>query len=209
MPPTKLRGISPLLLIMLTGCAWTVKPPAKVSDPVSVYLTDYGRHTSLIMPLSDDHLIEYAVGDWDWFAVNQNDSWSAVRAVTFSRGATLGRRLFVKTDNLHELKRLSGADRLVELRVDGHRVRKLTDLLDRQYTARMDTWHFNPLTHLDHVRSDRPYWGLNNCNNYTAAWLRQLNCNVSGWTILSNFKLSSPPPASSTQPVATSDAAAD
>jgi hypothetical protein len=102
-------------------------------------------------------------------------------------------------DDLPELKRLSGADRLVRLRVSESRVRKLTDLLDRQYTQRIDTWQFNPLTHMDHVRSDRPYWGLENCNNYTAAWLRELGCGVKGWTVLSNFRVDSPAQAPATQ----------
>src|SRR5678810_1032518 len=101
-----------LLILPLAGCTWTVRNSSKVADPVSIYLTDYGRHTSLIMPVSDSRMVEYAFGDWDWFAANQNSSFSAVRALTFSRGSTLGRRFYLKTDNLNELRRLSDADRI-------------------------------------------------------------------------------------------------
>jgi hypothetical protein len=177
-----------LLVLPLAGCSWTVKNSAQVDDPVAIYLTDYGRHTSIIMPVSDSMMVEYAFGDWDWFAANQNDSFSGVRALTFSRGSTLGRRFYVKTDDLNELMRLSDAQRVARLTAPSPRVKKLSDRLDRAYMKHIDTWRFNELTHLDHVRSDRHYWGLDNCNQLTATWLRELGLKVSGISVFSNFK---------------------
>ena len=193
-----LRRILPLVLLTLAaGCAWTVRPPNNVADSVPIYLTDYGRHTSVIMPLSDQHMVEYAFGDWNWFAKNESSGLSAVRALLFSKGSTLGRRYFVKTNDVGELMRLSGAERVEKLAASREKVKRLTDRLDRAYTKRIDTWHFNPLTHLDHVRSSRHYWGLDNCNNVTASWLRELGVQTSGWPILSKFKVdrASPEPA--------------
>jgi hypothetical protein len=180
--------LAALLALPLAGCSWTVKNSSQVPDPVSIYLTDYGRHTSLIMPVSDSMLVEYAFGDWDWFAANQNDSFSGVRALTFSRGSTLGRRFYVNTDDLNELRRLSNAKRLARLTAPRERVKRLTDRLDRAYMKHIETWRFNELTHLDHVRSDRHYWGLDNCNQLTATWLRELGLEVSGISVFSNFK---------------------
>jgi hypothetical protein len=197
--PRLLRWIALVPLILaLTGCAWSVMPPSNVSDPVVVYLTDYGRHTSLIMPVSDKHLVEYAFGDWNWFAKNENSAFSGMRALLFSQGSTLGRRFFVHTDDIDELMRLSGAERVVRFGASRDRVKKLTERLDRAYMKRIDTWHFNPLTHLDHVRSDRRYWGLDNCNNVTANWLRELGVHVSGWPLLSKFKV--PPEVQQAEP---------
>ena len=188
-----MRLIAVMALVLFSGCAWSVKSPPRPTDAAPIYLTDYGRHTSVIMPVNDRHMVEYAYGDWDWFAVGQNSSFSAVRALLFSQGSTLGRRWFVNIDDLDELKRLSGADRVVRLRVPRQRIPRLVEQLDREYTKHIDTIHFNPITHLDHVRSDRHYSAFDNCNNMTARWLRALGCDIGGWTIWSNFTLKDPP----------------
>jgi len=43
-----------LLLILIAtgagGCATTVVPPPHPFEPVPVFLTDYGRHSSLLLP---------------------------------------------------------------------------------------------------------------------------------------------------------------
>ena len=71
-----------MVLLSLTGCSWTVRPPAHPSSPVNVYLTDYGRHTSLILPTPDNRLAEYAFGDWDFFALGHAGFLNGIRALT-------------------------------------------------------------------------------------------------------------------------------
>ena len=44
-----------LLLLLLVpvgvgGCQHVIEPPATVSDPVRVFVVDYGRHASLALP---------------------------------------------------------------------------------------------------------------------------------------------------------------
>src|SRR4051794_37158104 len=52
----------------VTGCGGPVRPPANVRDPVPIYVTDYGRHSTLLLPTDDGRLEEFAFGDWDWLA---------------------------------------------------------------------------------------------------------------------------------------------
>jgi hypothetical protein len=58
-------------LLLCGGCTTTIVPPRAPADPVSVYVTDYGRHSSILLPDPRGHLTEYAFGDWNWFALRQ------------------------------------------------------------------------------------------------------------------------------------------
>src|SRR4051812_31909619 len=81
-----------LLSLFQTGCATTVIPPARPYDPVTVYLTDYGRHSSVIIPSPQGGYDEWAFGDWEFFALGHTQTWIAIRAMLHSPQATLGRR---------------------------------------------------------------------------------------------------------------------
>jgi hypothetical protein len=43
-----------------------------------------------------------------------------------------------------------------------------------------------------HVKDSEIYSGLHDCNDLTADWLRDMGCEVDGFTTLSKFKLASP-----------------
>src|SRR5689334_13559900 len=51
------------------GCGGTITPPRAVRDPVPVYVADYGRHATLLLPVEDGGLEEFAFGDWRWLAM--------------------------------------------------------------------------------------------------------------------------------------------
>src|SRR5687768_7285716 len=74
------------------GCATTIRPPADPKDPVSVALIDYGYHASLALPAGPGTSVEYAYGEWEWFARN-NDAWYRVfPALCWPTRGALGRR---------------------------------------------------------------------------------------------------------------------
>src|SRR4051812_19057915 len=82
-----------LLSLFQTGCATKVIPPGRPNDPVTVYLTDYGRHSSVIVPSIKGHgYDEWSFGDWEFFALGHTQWWIAIRAMLHSPQATLGRR---------------------------------------------------------------------------------------------------------------------
>src|SRR5439155_10764301 len=81
-----------LLLILAGGCSATIIPPASPSNSQTIYVADYGRHSSILLPEPDGKFTEYAWGDWEWFALGDTSAPSAVRAVLFSDSSTLGQR---------------------------------------------------------------------------------------------------------------------
>src|SRR5688572_19702598 len=88
-----------LLLTLLTGvastgggCATTVRPDARPIDPVAVFLTNYGVHSSLMLPTPDGRFVEYSFGDYGYAALNHGGPHNALRALFVSGQSGIGRR---------------------------------------------------------------------------------------------------------------------
>src|SRR5829696_8933380 len=159
------------LLMLAGGCTSTVIPPKRVTDPAAVFLTDYGRHSSLLLPDREGRLVEYAFGDWDWFAVNKNKSTDALRALFASRGSTLGRRVLPNVDETVELARLTNAAKVSRFEVERERALRLQDDLSHAYRMHAATEVFNPASSLYFVRVPENYWMFHNCNHVAARWM--------------------------------------
>jgi len=192
------RLIVLLMLLPLAGCATTVIPPQNPSDPVPIYLTDYGRHSSLLLPVTQTQYVEYAFGDYQWFARGNTTWWTGLRALLGSPQATLGRRTIVIKDDrtdpqilLEQMKRKLDCHRVTRIEVSRPRVSALVFELDGRFrtSARMHRPVYNPGTGLDHVPDSEHYWGLHNCNHVTAGWLRRLGCEIRGPAITSKFRV--------------------
>ena len=192
MPERTLLPILLLMTLITSGCTWRVHPPASVADPARVYLLDYGRHSSIVMPAPNRDLVEYAFGDWNWFAANKNDPFHAIGALFFSGSSTLGRRFLQPVADINTLVKMTGAHRGEGFDVSAERAAALAASLDQSYRNDLDTKIFNPRTGLDHVRSDEPYGLIHNCNSETAKWLRSIGCDVDGTTLYSHFKVIAP-----------------
>src|SRR5262245_23066644 len=84
-----------ITVLHAVGCSATIVPPADPVNPVPVAITDYGRHASLVLPdESGRGSVEYAFGDWNWFAAGKNTPCDAAGALFASGQATLGRNIF-------------------------------------------------------------------------------------------------------------------
>ena len=191
-----------LLSMFQAGCATTVIPPVRPHDPVTVYLTDYGRHSSIIIPSLKGGYDEWAFGDWEFFALGHTQMWIAIRAMLHSPQATLGRRHIdnaaaVSQESL--MKALGDCRRLMKFDASRLRADALELELDTQFRNASMTPLQSKYSNLSHVKDPQPYWVLHNCNHVTAHWLRRLGCEVCGPAIYSNFKLSelSPQPQAS------------
>ncbi|WP_428938611.1 hypothetical protein [Fontivita pretiosa] len=187
-----------LVLLPLAGCTTTVIPPQNPSDPVPIYLTDYGRHSSLLLPVTQTQYVEYAFGDYEWFARGNTTWWVGLRALLNSPQATLGRRTIIIKDArmdqqtlLEQMKRELDCARVTRMEVSRPRVSALVFELDGRFrnSARVHRPVYNPGTDLDHVPDGEHYWGLHNCNHVTAGWLRRLGCEVRGPAITSKFRV--------------------
>jgi hypothetical protein len=184
-----------LLLLIGQGCTTTVIPPRRETlrceAGTDVYLADYGRHSGLLFPAREGMLVEFAFGNFAWFAMNQNDWHNAFGSLFFSAGSALGRReLRITTDNGRDpadVKRATGAAKITRIHVSADRAAELRDGLNLAYAQQASTEVFNPASEMYFVRVREPYSVFHNCNHVTARWLRRLGCDVDGLAATSKF----------------------
>ena len=187
------RLIVLLLATLGGGCAAKVIPPMHPASPVAVYVTDYGRHSSLLLPTNDGHLIEYAYGDWDYYALSKYRWYIGATALFYSDASGLGRRILPYPQDEEALCKLLCSKRVLKLQIDQRKVFELLNDLDDRYHKHIDSLVYNKDQALYFVRDDSHYSVFHTCNQATADWLIRLGCTVEGWPILSNFELAQVP----------------
>jgi len=181
-----------LLLVLGSGCATRIAPPSNPANPVAVYITDYGRHSSILLPMGDGHLMEYSYGDWDFYALKKYKWYIGATALVVSDGSGLGRRIVADPGDDAALKKLLGSKRLMKVQIEQRKVMDLLAELDQRYTANIETMVYNDYAHLYFVKDPSHYWLLHTCNAMTAQWLEKLGCEVSGLAVMSNFEVDRP-----------------
>lgn len=191
-----------LLAATLGGCA-RVSPTADLIDPVSVYIGDYGVHSSLFLPTPDDRFVEYAAGDWGYAVENRNMPQDAIGALTVSRGAGFGRQYHdpaARGGGPNPARPPATYRRVACERADVYALVDKLDVRYEQLAERHGGPVTNPQTGVAWVRDDARYGITNNCNHLTARSLRELGCRVSGVVVLSKFSVEEPPPADAGRP---------
>ena len=175
------------------GCATRVTPPPHPIEPVTVYVADYGRHSSLLLPTSPQTYNEYAFGDWDWFALRDTSFPSALRALFFSRLSTLGRRQLAVplTAKAQMVAGIVGAERIIVIQVPAERSRALLNNLESLHERHRNRMTYEIGLDMWFVPYRGGYAGWNNCNHVTRRWLEALNCDVRGAAYTSRFVLDS------------------
>jgi hypothetical protein len=187
------------------GCT-TVTPPARPSDPVAVYLCDYGIHSSLLLPAGDGRrFVEYAWGDWGYSAKNSAWPQDAFGALFLSGSSAFGRRFVDAQEGgrppavLH-----NGPDqtaRVFAIEAPRERVAALVRELDARYAegARAGRTIYNPVNQVTYVPDRRHYSIFNNCNHFTNSCLQQLGCQIGGFTAHANYAVNQPTARESAQ----------
>jgi len=176
----------------LSGCVTRVMPPPHPSDPLPVFIADYGRHSSIILPDGRGRLIEYAYGDWEWFALNENKLSDALRALFYSRHSTLGRRKLLAPASRPAVAQELQVKHVEEFTATRARIDALMDELDTRIDSHADTRVFNEQVQMWFVQDEQHYGIWNNCNDMTAHWLKLLGCTTAGngWT--ADFRVAEP-----------------
>jgi hypothetical protein len=185
-------GVFRLLAALLTvcaaaGCATVLTPPAIVTDPVTVYVTDYGRHSSLILPRGGGYT-EYAFGQWEWFAQGKTGLLRGPLVVMVPGQSTLGRRGLGEIANEGEASRKADGASARALVVERAKAEALVAELDARFEAEIETRIEGP-DGMEFVKDPRVYTMLHNSNGVTADWLRQLGVGVQGSALRSNFRV--------------------
>ena len=188
------RTLAGFCIALLAGCATQVVPPVAPADPTTVYLCDYGIHSSLLLPNGDGRFVEYVYGDWDYAALNKSDLYHTAAALFFSPQPALGRR-FLTAKPGEKFPFPPNAPKQVQPAVvNGDRVAVLVADLDARYARNRATEHLNsyPNYNFVFVKDQEAYGIFNDCNKLTSRNLQALGCEVHGLTILSNFEIKAP-----------------
>src|SRR5688500_10605480 len=172
------------------GCASTVRPAAKPIDPVPVFVTDYGVHSSLMLPTLEGRYVEYSFGDFGYAALNRGGPHNALGALFASGQSGIGRR-FLSIRPGDEMPRPAYAPKSAKkIYANRWQVAALVQELDRRYRKGADgTEVHNPITDNVFVKDAERYGIANNCNHMTGRMLRQLGCDVRGNTAASKFRV--------------------
>jgi hypothetical protein len=157
------------------------------------------------MPDGDGHLVEYAWGDWDWFALDKTSLWNGLVALVCSHGAALGTRRIDASPYDPDLSHVLECEQLIHFNADRSRVAALLQSLHSRFERHIDTQVYSRAASLTFVRDDEHYSGWHNCNQVTAEWLRDLGCGIEGTPLTSKFKLA---PATQPAPAARQSAPA-
>ena len=188
----KRMNVLVLLFALAGGCATKVVPPANPANPVTVYVTDFGRHSTILLPMGDGHLMEYAYGDWDYFALNKYRWYIGATALVASDASGLGRRVVAHPGSDEALKKMLNPKRLLSVQVEHSKVMALLNELDQRYSANIETMVYNDYTKSYFVKDVSHYWLFHTCNAMTAQWLEKLGCRVNGLAVVSNFQVDRP-----------------
>lgn len=186
-------ALLPLLFLLLAcfglgGCQHLIKRPASVSDPVAVFIIDYGRHASLALPKEDSGLVEWSWGDWNWFALERTGPLEGLQALFASPRSTLSRRELAPAQHAEELATFVGAEKVLSLVVERERARALLRRLDARWLRRREEAVTHPSGRI-FVPDDARYSLFNNSVHELARWLETLGADVSGTGVTANFKL--------------------
>jgi len=177
------------VLALMGGCATRIVPPSNPVNPVAVYVTDYGRHSSILLPMGDGHLMEYSYGDWEFYALNKYKWYIGATKLFISDGSGLGRRILPNPGDDQALQKMINCKRLLRVETEQTRVMELLAELDQRYCAKIETMVYNDYGHSYFVKDESHYWLFHTCNAMTAQWLEKLGCKVSGLAVISNFEL--------------------
>ncbi len=187
-----MRRISSILLLTIalcTGCATTVRPEARPVDPVTVFLTDYGVHSSLMLPTTDGRYVEYSFGDFGYAALNKGGPHNALGALLISGQSGIGRRFLTVVPG-EDTPRPAYAPKTVRrLYANRIEVYALVKELDQRFRSGADKPVHNAVTDAVFVKDSEHYSFANNCNHMTARMLRELGCEVRGNTGTSAFRV--------------------
>lgn len=177
--------------LLLAGCGHRITPPGQLADPVPVYVIDYGRHASLALSAPEGRLTEWSWGDWNWFAMRNENLRDGIAALFFSTGSTLARRSLSAPDSADALKATMRAEEVLGFMVERTRTEALQRTLEARFLRRREAG----LTGADgrhFVPDDRHYSLFDNSVHELNRWLEALGARVDGAGVTARFRLAAP-----------------
>lgn len=180
------------VLLAWVGSPTIIVPPAQPANPVTAYVIIRAYHSSLLLSEGNGGYMQYAYGDWQYFALNQQGWTDAAAALFIPTQGTLGRRQFSNTDNLQQIVDPNRNQTILKFEVAGDKAAQLLASLDKRFQQNIDTRVLNPRNQLTFVQDDQDYTLFHNSNHELIRWLKNLDCETIGLVMLPNFKVASP-----------------
>jgi len=179
-----------LVLVIVSACqSWKITPPSDVQNPARVFLSEYGKHTSVAFPTGTKTYVEFGFAEWHYYGREQRGVGSSLRAIGGAGRGALSRREIV-TEHLDDVGfgRAAGSSRSVGIDVETTRMQDLKQLLEKR-------WHHAPervVRGHDHIEVRQALEGYHlfrNSNALSAGWLREMGADVQGNPVWSNFEV--------------------
>jgi len=164
-------------------------PPTNLVVPIEVYVADYGFHSSLFLPDGYGGLIEYAYGDWHYFALGRQNWSTGLAALFLPTPGTLARRQYSSLSALKQAFRTEEGAVLLHFSVSRAEAVRLLQSLNDRFQQYRDTQIVNSVSEFAFVRVEKKYSLFHNSNHELVAWLRDLDCQVKGFAAWPNFYL--------------------
>ncbi len=177
------------LALILPGCAWTIRAPSTVTDPVPVWITEYGKHCRVALPSGPSTFTEYGFGEWHYYALEDRGWLSTLRAgAGFGSGAFSRRTLTPAPDGTLG-PRQTGGTRSERIQVERTQADSLRRELDARWQRNQSQIRIRQVDAVPVSRDTAPYNLFDNSNHATAHWLGQLGCEVRGFPLMANFRV--------------------
>ena len=132
----------------------------------------------------DSELVEFTYGDWDLFALNKRDGWTAWKNMTFLTQGALGRKVVARVPDTPICPLFKDCLRAKAFYAPAFKAEALYKRLQAAYAEQASTEVLNELEQVFFVEYDVSYWGFHNCNHELADWLEELGGEVSGRVFL-------------------------
>jgi hypothetical protein len=184
-----------LAVLLTIGFSWlstppTIIPPNDVTVPVTVYVMNQDYHSRLILP-TESGFVQYAYGDWEYFALYQQTLQTALAALLIPTQGAFGRRAYPSLRDLQQATTTLYQGSLLSFTVSQAKAAQLLDTLNTRFEQKIDTAIVNSLNRMTFVQDHRDYSLLHNSNHEVVEWLEALDCQVQGFILWAGFQVQS------------------
>jgi hypothetical protein len=176
-------------LVIIIFSPTVIIPPIEPLEPVTVYVVDYGFHSRLVLPDRTGKLLQYGYGDWQYFALQNRDVLTTLKALFIPTQGTLNRE---ELSNLNTLKEIAEAQRrinLLEVEVAQEKMLKLREKLEDRFYQNIDSKITYSNGRSQFIKDDQDYTIFYNSNHQVVEWLEAMECKVKGIIILPSFQV--------------------
>jgi hypothetical protein len=183
-------GVAIALLALPLACTTVVRAPANESQIVRVFLISEAKTSSLALPQRGGGFVRYAYGDWNWYALRNQSALDGLAALFWPTPGALGRKVIDAAATPDAMRRAIGSDvEVYLLEVDRSAADRLLARLEDAHERGRRAGPVVESYGFIFVPDPQKYTYFNNSNHRTAAWLRELGCDVRGPSFYSRWRV--------------------